>query len=204
MMAWVSCLRSWITCTAAQLSAVSVTTRRALSEGLPPQVLLRQRHDQPHQLQSLPSGSRSHPVGRRAGLYDQRRSWFRPVDIQLGADGALYVADFYNKIIGHYEVRLDHPERDRTSGRIWRIVYRGNDATSKPLTNLKMPAWENKSTVIEELGSANGTRRDFALQQLNRSGDQARAESIINQLNIDSSNDQQSIAALWAGFIAAW
>ncbi|HUG91620.1 MAG TPA: PVC-type heme-binding CxxCH protein [Planctomycetaceae bacterium] len=51
--------------------------------------------------------------------------WFRPVDIQLGPDGALYVADFYNKIIGHYEVPLDHPERDRHRGRIWRIVYTG-------------------------------------------------------------------------------
>jgi len=47
--------------------------------------------------------------------------WFRPVDLQFGPDGALYVADFYNKIIGHYEVPLDHPDRDRTSGRIWRI-----------------------------------------------------------------------------------
>ncbi|NJM55995.1 MAG: hypothetical protein HC841_08970 [Verrucomicrobiae bacterium] len=35
--------------------------------------------------------------------------WFRPVDLQIGPDGALYVADFYNKIIGHYEVPLDHP-----------------------------------------------------------------------------------------------
>ena len=34
--------------------------------------------------------------------------WFRPVDIKLGPDGALYVADFYNQIIGHYEV---HAER---------------------------------------------------------------------------------------------
>ena len=42
--------------------------------------------------------------------------WFRPVDIQLGLDGHIYVADFYNKIIGHYEVPLDHPDRDRTSG----------------------------------------------------------------------------------------
>ncbi|MGI9474348.1 MAG: PVC-type heme-binding CxxCH protein [Rubripirellula sp.] len=47
--------------------------------------------------------------------------WFRPVDIRVGHDGHLYVADFYNKIIGHYEVPLDHPERDRTSGRIWQI-----------------------------------------------------------------------------------
>ena len=38
--------------------------------------------------------------------------WFRPVDLQLGPDGALYVADFYNRIIGHYEVPLDHPGRD--------------------------------------------------------------------------------------------
>lgn len=48
--------------------------------------------------------------------------WFRPVDLRLGPDGALYVADFYNRIIGHYEVPLEHPGRDRERGRIWRIV----------------------------------------------------------------------------------
>jgi putative heme-binding domain-containing protein len=59
--------------------------------------------------------------------------WFRPVDIKLGPDGALYVSDFYNKIIGHYEVDLKHPGRDRTSGRIWRVVYTGKgDAPKAP------------------------------------------------------------------------
>ncbi len=51
--------------------------------------------------------------------------WFRPVDLEIGPDGALYVADFYNRIIGHYEVPLTHPGRDRERGRIWRIYYRG-------------------------------------------------------------------------------
>jgi len=53
--------------------------------------------------------------------------WFRPVDIKLGPDGALYVADFYNKIIGHYEVDLKDPRRDKDRGRVWRIVWKGKD-----------------------------------------------------------------------------
>ena len=53
--------------------------------------------------------------------------WFRPTDIKLGPDGALYVSDFYNKIIGHYEVDLKDPRRDKDRGRVWRIVWKGKD-----------------------------------------------------------------------------
>lgn len=49
--------------------------------------------------------------------------WFRPVDLQIGPNGDLFIADFYNRIIGHYEVPLEHPGRDRTRGRIWRVSY---------------------------------------------------------------------------------
>ena len=57
--------------------------------------------------------------------------WFRPVDIKTGPDGAIYVSDFYNKIIGHYEVDLKHPGRDRDRGRLWRIAYTGKPHTDK-------------------------------------------------------------------------
>ena len=53
--------------------------------------------------------------------------WFRPVDVQFGPDGALYIADFYNRIIAHVEVPLSHPGRDRSSGRIWRVVRKATD-----------------------------------------------------------------------------
>src|SRR5207237_4311772 len=33
----------------------------------------------------------------------------------------------YNRIIGHYEVPLTHPGRDRERGRIWRVVYKGGE-----------------------------------------------------------------------------
>jgi len=56
--------------------------------------------------------------------------WFRPVDIKLGPDGAVYVNDFYNKIIGHYEVDLKHPGRDKDRGRLWRVVYKGESGSS--------------------------------------------------------------------------
>src|SRR3546814_11596901 len=63
----------------------------------------------------------SSPVGKmEPDFLLSEDPWFRPVDIKLGPDGALYVADFYNRIIGHYEVSLDHPGRDEVRGRIWR------------------------------------------------------------------------------------
>ena len=54
----------------------------------------------------------------------------RPVDLHIGPDGAMYVADFYNRIIGHYEVPLEHPGRDRERARIWRITYKEPNAAS--------------------------------------------------------------------------
>ncbi|MBI0400506.1 PVC-type heme-binding CxxCH protein [Cyclobacterium marinum] len=65
-------------------------------------------------------------ASRKADFLVSKDPWFRPVDIKIGPDGAMYIADFYNSIIGHYEVPLDHPERDRNSGRIWKITYKGS------------------------------------------------------------------------------
>ncbi|PQO41518.1 PVC-type heme-binding CxxCH protein [Blastopirellula marina] len=52
---------------------------------------------------------------------------FRPVDLQFGPDGALYIVDWYNPLIGHMQHSVRDPKRDNTHGRIWRITYTGND-----------------------------------------------------------------------------
>lgn len=92
--------------------------------------------------------------------------WFRPVDLTLGPDNALYIADFYNRIIGHYEVPLDHPGRDRECGRIWRIVKKNLPAPATDFTAMAPPK------IAEELGSPNLTRRHFALREVKRRGTQ--------------------------------
>ena len=55
---------------------------------------------------------------------------FRPIDVKMGPDGAIYVADWYNPIIQHGEVDFRDPRRDTEHGRIWRISAKGK----RPLT----------------------------------------------------------------------
>ncbi|WP_395737705.1 PVC-type heme-binding CxxCH protein [Prosthecobacter sp.] len=50
---------------------------------------------------------------------------FRPIDIRFGPEGALYIADWYDPIIGHYQASFRHPNRDAKHGRIWRVVAKG-------------------------------------------------------------------------------
>jgi putative heme-binding domain-containing protein len=50
----------------------------------------------------------------------------------VGPDGAIYLADWFNPIIGHYQASLRHPDRDKTHGRIWRITAKGRPLHKQP------------------------------------------------------------------------
>jgi putative heme-binding domain-containing protein len=104
--------------------------------------------------------------------------WFRPVDLKFGPDGALYVADFYNRIIGHYEVPLLHPGRDRERGRIWRIVYTGDKAKASDSAKTDTMAttdWTKATPeeLIKALSHPNMVIRVKATNQLAARGGEA-------------------------------
>ena len=62
---------------------------------------------------------------------NEKTKWFRPSDVVIGTDGAIYVADWYDSMVG------GHRMTDTTgNGRIYRIAPKGKKLTS-PKINLK-------------------------------------------------------------------
>ncbi len=65
-------------------------------------------------------------------LVTSSRIEFRPVNIRVGPDGGIYVCDWYNAVIGHYQASYRDPKRDRSHGRIWRITAKDRPLVSPP------------------------------------------------------------------------
>lgn len=124
--------------------------------------------------------------------------WFRPVDIQVGHDGAMYIADFYNRIIGHYEVPLDHPGRDRSSGRIWRVAYMGhnNDTTDGEVSKMTTASLTELLLLLQD--DRKFIRQHAADQIVDRlSQDSAPAISEALMSSLSSGNQTDTPQLLW-------
>lgn len=134
----------------------------------------------------------SSPVGKKEENFVLSEDpWFRPVDVKMGPDGALYIADFYNSIIGHYEVPLDHPRRDKIRGRIWRITYKGKAA---PVQNLFIASTEQ---LIAALNADNFNVRMLAADQLSDRIGKDAITPLITKLDAADFTIRQKIHALW-------
>ena len=123
-------------------------------------------------------------------------NWFRPVDLEIGPDGALYVADFYNRIIGHYEVPLTHPGRDRERGRIWRIVYRGAGGRPASPPDGTDRTTESVDDLVANLAHPNLAVRLSCANQLVERGGSAAMEA-LHKLDSAHAPARQRVHGLW-------
>ncbi len=64
-------------------------------------------------------------AANRLDVLSSKNSTFRPVDVEFGFDGALYVSDFSSLIIGHAQHAMRDPQWNHVRGRIWRVVHTG-------------------------------------------------------------------------------
>jgi putative membrane-bound dehydrogenase-like protein len=123
-------------------------------------------------------------------------TWFRPVNLTVGPDGALYVADFYREVI---ETPLSLPDdikkklnlESRGRGRIWRIV-------PEHFRQPKRPALRKASTqeLVHHLANPNRWWRLTAQRLLVERQDKSAVKS-LQQLAAAPSSPQGRAHALW-------
>ncbi len=92
---------------------------------------------------------------------------FRPTDIEIGDDGALYVADWQNVIVGHMQHNVRDPNRNKTHGRVYRVTAEGRDLMphinidGEPIDKL-LDHLKNKTNIIRHRARIELSERNTA------------------------------------------
>ncbi len=119
--------------------------------------------------------------------------WFRPVAIAFGPDGCLYITDWYNKIISHNEVPRNHPDRDKTRGRIWRVRHVDQLFSTPPdLTKLA------DKELLAQLGSPNTRITRLAWLEIIDRKASGLAPELEKTIADKSAPADRRLASLWA------
>ncbi len=129
-------------------------------------------------------------------LLSSSHTTFIPVDIKMGPDGAIYVVDFYEPVIGHGGVDFQHPLRDHAHGRIWRITAKG-----RPLVTPPKLAGAPVEALLEALKLPEDWTRDQARRLLRERGAAAVVPALRKWLASLDPNDpdceHHRLEALW-------
>ena len=129
-------------------------------------------------------------------LLDSSDPNFRPTDLEIGADGALYVSDWANALIGHMQHNMRDPNRDHQHGRIFRITATGRDLV-QPVRLKGRPIAEVCDAFYAK---ENGTRYRARLELSGRDSEETMAAvtAWAAQRDITDTDDAQALLeCLW-------
>jgi putative heme-binding domain-containing protein len=121
---------------------------------------------------------------------------FRPIDVKMGPDGAIYIADWYNPIIQHGEVDFRDSRRDHVHGRIWRVTAKG-----RPLVDRVNIPEQTTAQLLDLLkSSAEWLRLQATLELKNRGTAHVLPQlgMWVSQLDTDHADyEHHRLQALW-------
>ena len=121
---------------------------------------------------------------------------FRPVDLEFGPDGALYLVDWFNPLVGHMQHSLRDPNRDVEHGRIWRVHY-----TKRPLVEKAKIAGATVPELLDLLKSHEDRTRYRARRELREHPPEMVLADLAKWVKAQSNGDADSwhnlLEALW-------
>ncbi|MCP4775626.1 MAG: hypothetical protein GY880_15450, partial [Planctomycetaceae bacterium] len=121
---------------------------------------------------------------------------FRPTDAIIGSDGALYVSDWQNAIIGHMQHNIRDPNRDHLHGRIFRLTVKDRPL-QKPVKIHGQPI----EALLENLThKVDGVRQRTRVELSARDGDAVISATQKWMRDFDPNDETEShhlLEALW-------
>jgi putative membrane-bound dehydrogenase-like protein len=142
--------------------------------------------------------------------------WWRPIEVRVAPDGAVYIGDFYNQAVIHNDTRgPDHnrvnasvrPDRDHYFGRIWRLDHKqakklvvpdlSKADAQKLVTALEHPSRAVRMTASRLLSELNPAPGDKPVPGSPVGKEQFGIADMIKLAGDGSKSAEARIAALW-------
>jgi putative heme-binding domain-containing protein len=125
---------------------------------------------------------------------------FRPVDIEIGPDGAIYFVDWQNPIIGHMQHNLRDPSRDTVHGRVYRVTYEGRPL----LKSVDMTKLSVTDLILKTMSPNDRERSRAKIELSGKTGEDAKAAlatAIHHAMSFEGRNEPEGehhrLESLW-------
>jgi len=125
-------------------------------------------------------------------LIDSPDNFFRPVDPQIGPDGAVWFGDWCNALIGHMQYSQRDPNRDHAHGRMYRLVYK-----NRPLLTPVLQHGKSIEQLLDQLDEYEPRTRYRARRELRTRPKQQVLAAVDRWIGEGNPSPNRLCEALW-------